>query len=182
MHLFMHRREHGGHHGGHELPTRRRVVRRTGMDTEQHARVRALDAGRHQLGRLHHVRVQLLQAEDEDRLAHARHLLGVHRRAVRRDVRLPADDLPAVRMARAPGARDRSARARLRASLVLAARIQGRSALEPDPHREQPLHPRRVRSAVRLVARSVRGPASGQARDDRAVSRTCDIPSTPGSS
>src|SRR5262249_43879331 len=65
----------------------------------QRPRLRPLVAGYHQLGRIHLLRLQLLQAADETRMALVRRLQRLHRRAVRRNVWLPADHLSSLRLA-----------------------------------------------------------------------------------
>jgi hypothetical protein len=52
-----------------------------------------------ELGGLHHVRLQLLQTADLARLENLRDIRSVHCCAVRRDVRLSADAVRAVRLA-----------------------------------------------------------------------------------
>src|SRR5262245_50839124 len=69
----------------------------------------ALVAGDHQLGGLHLLRLQLLQAADQARLALLRRLQRLPRRAVHRDVRFSVDDLSPLRMAAEPLSRRRLA-------------------------------------------------------------------------
>src|SRR3972149_275794 len=61
--------------------------------------LRALVAGDHQLAGVHHFRLQLCQTSIVARLALVRRVLGLSGCAVYRDVRLSADDLPAVGLA-----------------------------------------------------------------------------------
>src|SRR6266496_3082299 len=82
----------------------------------RHSSLRSVVARHHQLGRLPALRVQLLHATDETRLAHVRDLLRIHHRAVRRDVRVPAHNLLTIRVAYASVSRHRSPWPRLRVS------------------------------------------------------------------
>src|SRR5262249_44200119 len=70
--------------------------------------VRGVVAGRDRLSRVHHLRVQLFQTEDQTGLANFQWFCGVHRRAIRRDVRLPANDLLVVPLAHPKVPRHRS--------------------------------------------------------------------------
>src|SRR5215831_1939207 len=70
-------------------------------DPRDDAGLWSLGAGDHQHRGVRDFRLQLHKAENRPRLAFLWRFLSVHRGAVHRDVRFPADDLPAFRMAHA---------------------------------------------------------------------------------
>src|SRR6266545_8022716 len=80
--------------------TRRSALREISNDIRYRTGLRPLAAGDHQRGRIHHIRFQLHQAAHGARLAIVWGLLSLSGGAVHRDVRLPADDLSAFRLAR----------------------------------------------------------------------------------
>src|SRR6516225_2347166 len=69
---------------------------RTTTDDGRGARLRSMVPGRDQRGGVRDLRVQLHAPKNGARLALVRRLHGVPDRALHRDVRLPADAVPAV--------------------------------------------------------------------------------------
>src|SRR5690606_34345246 len=112
-------------------------------------------------------RLQLLQATDRARLAYVRRFLGLRRRAVRRDVRLSADDLLAVRVAADALSEPEPAGARQRASVVDAAWLGRRPARQSAAHCELRSPRARLLAAVRRVERALRRAAQRNAGDYR---------------
>lgn len=82
------------------------------------ARLWALAARPRELGGLHHVRLQLLQTADLARLENLQDIRSVHCCLVRRDVRLSADAVRAVRLASDQVSQSGLAVAQQRPSLV----------------------------------------------------------------
>ena len=96
------------------------------------AGVRTLAIGGLELGDLHLLCLQLLQASLSEGLANSRLILRLRGRAVYGDVRLPADDLPAVGVAAGQVSGCGLPQPRRRPPLVPAPRIRWRSSLESD--------------------------------------------------
>src|SRR3546814_833282 len=92
-----------------------------------------LGPGCPQLCNLHSVRLQLFQATDHAGLALLRRVQRPSRRAIHRDVRVPADHLPALRMAPEPLSGRELAVARRRASARDAVWLGGKSAFRAVP-------------------------------------------------
>ena len=93
MHLFMH---HGmaGTTGARPVKMRAaRPIRGDRNDPDRIVRLWFVDPGRAEFGGVHHFRVQLRQAALPAGLTVVRRIQRVHRRSVRRNVRIPADDL-----------------------------------------------------------------------------------------
>jgi hypothetical protein len=108
MHLF-HHHGHGGQGDGARRPRLDWTVSRaTHHDPRRCTRLRAVDAGDPELPCLHHLCLQFQQATDASGLALLQCVQRLHRRPVRRDVRFPADNLSALRLAPAALSRPRS--------------------------------------------------------------------------
>src|SRR5262245_37076595 len=80
----------------------RLTMRRTGDEPYQYIRVWAVVAGPGQFGRIHHIRVQLCEAEDGTGLALVRRVLRFPHSLIYRNVRVSVDDLSAFWMADEP--------------------------------------------------------------------------------
>src|SRR5574337_1068868 len=122
------------------------------------ARLRPVVPGPHQLGRVHLLRRQLLQAAHRARLAQPRHVLGVHRGPVRRDVRLPADHLSALRLAGQALSRRGLPLPRSRPPAGDDVRLARQPPLRPLPPSLHHLHRGRLLAAGRGLEGAVRGP------------------------
>src|SRR6516225_12269144 len=129
-----------------------RIVKRSKTnDSRHHAGLWPLGTGDHQHCRLCDICLQFYKAEDEPRLAFLRRLLGLHRRAVHRDVRLSADDLPAFRLADAHLSGYRSLLARCGTFVVDIVWAARRPALEHPPSAEHCGDLWRLHSAISRV-------------------------------
>src|SRR5262245_42409031 len=120
-------------------------------DPRHDAGLWSLGAGDHQHRRVRDFRLQLHEAENLAGLAFLWRVLGFHRRAVHRDVRFPADDLPAFGMAGAHLSGPRSILARCGTPVVDSVWAAGRSALERPAYAEHRGDFRRFYPAVRGV-------------------------------
>ena len=119
--------------------------------------LRALVARRNQLGRLHSVRPEFLQAEHRTGLALVRRLQRLPDRALHGNVRLSAHDLPRLGVAAVPLPRRRLARPRFRPFARDDVRLERQSASRPLSPVELGLHLRRLLADLhRMVSASCR--------------------------
>src|SRR3546814_205944 len=102
--------------------------------------LRPLVPGDRQLGDLHPLRLQLLQAANKARLALVQRLQRLPCRSVYRDVRLSSHHLLPLRLAAEPLSKHRLVLARLRASARDDLRLGGQPSFRAVPYPELRLH------------------------------------------
>src|SRR6516225_10766690 len=131
---------------------RLRMIKGSLADDARHASgLWPLGTGDHQHCGLCDFCLQFHKAEDEPRLAFLWRLLGLYRRAVHRDVRLSADDLPAFGLADAHLSGYRSLLARCGTFVVDIVWAARRPALEHPPSAEHCGDLWRLHSAISRV-------------------------------
>src|SRR5712691_11898171 len=141
----------------------RSTGRRKSNDPRRHTGLWIVVARPDQLSDLHLLRVHLLQTADETRLAVVWRVQWVSRGPVRRDVWLPADDLPVVGLAAEQIPECGLVLARRRASVGDDVRMESQSALRSVPLVELCLHRRRLRPDFRRLEGTLRGATAAPA-------------------
>src|SRR3972149_538632 len=119
-----------------DAPTRHTCInlnREKLLDGNECSRLRFVVACHHKLGRLHLLRLQLLQAADDARLALVRRLQRISCRSLRRDVRFSSHDLFPIGLAPESLSWHRLVLSRCRAPPRGVGRLEGKPALWPLP-------------------------------------------------